>query len=791
MSQYKEDTETYVVERQSGGINGKVGNFTLEEIAEYTYAGDIDLNKTYKERLINTKQLVLSSTGYDLENIDWSKITKIDQKFYRERLAVEGGKLIWFAESEKEQEVKWCLELGIQVFVIGKGYLADDGTYIVGSSGGYGNTIGDTSEGMASGVYCCAPDLKDSFNTGATYYLEYNEVNGEAVAKIGDPIYKEAPSGWYDYGNKKWANIVTSSNGHLTYLTWIPRYMVKVYDDGQIGKKNEEKIEGIDIVFVDLENNAIISGGVNKTRQELESEGYILPDAFRFGGVELSGIWVGKYEMSDPKEPIGFTATSTDKSITINSFTVEGRNDATVDSEDLTKKSVKVTVLETNQTVEGTLPLTVDNLATNQEYTVRVTIPTNYLEDLVLDKKVRTAVGTLEDITAPDLSGFNKDTTYFATFEGNTATIKDKIQTEKDNLVSSREIAKNAPDGWYDYSSKKWANIVTMKETGEAAYWTWIPRYEYKIDEKLKGIDIVYITADQKADEGYEIPDAFEFGGKQLSGIWVGKYEIEDVAIPKGFTTTSCNKGFVISSITYEGTSMTSNMPKTGTVTVCKKDGTEVCNEKAFTVGQTEIKLPSGCESGIYDVTVKIELSYNNSSNQKQYKTLTEKIVIKDNINIEEPDLSGFKNGANAYYIIYDNISSSADGKVGDKVAFDASGKINNAPDNWYDYANKKWANIIVTKETLTKDTPVTANGLTGITDACVFVWIPKYEYKVDDEGKSISTVFLGKDDTKNDDGYEIPDAFKFGGNNLGGIWVGKYEISGESEKKYNNGEFK
>lgn len=113
------------------------------------------------------------------------------------------------------------------MFVIGKGFITDTGSYIVGSSGGYGNTIGDTGEVVESGIYCCVPDLKDSFNTGVTYYLDYgNDVNSSP--KIGDPIWKDPPSKWYDYGNQKWANIATSSNGRVSYFTWIPRYMVKL-----------------------------------------------------------------------------------------------------------------------------------------------------------------------------------------------------------------------------------------------------------------------------------------------------------------------------------------------------------------------------------------------------------------------------------------------------------------------------------------------------------------------------------------------------------------------------------
>ena len=78
----------------------------------------------------------------------------------------------------------------------------------------------------------------------------------------------------------------------------------------------------------------------------------------------------------------------------------------------------------------------------------------------------------------------------------------------------------------------EWANAkVTIK--GVESYFVWIPRYEYKIDDVNKIIDVKFIpTTKTTADEGYIIHPAFttdiENGGwkEELSGIWVGKYEV-------------------------------------------------------------------------------------------------------------------------------------------------------------------------------------------------------------------------------------------------------------------------
>ena len=112
---------------------------------------------------------------------------------------------------------------------------------------------------------------------------------------------------------------------------------------------------------------------------------------------------------------------------------------------------------------------------------------------------------------------------------------------------------------WYSYASRKWANAVVLvnnpsktynvgdeiEESDIAAYFVWIPRYEYT----LKGnfgvngesatnpgyVDIRFTKVSEESNgtasytEGnptnYRTQDAFKFGEKNLSGIWVGKFE--------------------------------------------------------------------------------------------------------------------------------------------------------------------------------------------------------------------------------------------------------------------------
>ena len=136
--------------------------------------------------------------------------------------------------------------------------------------------------------------------------------------------------------------------------------------------------------------------------------------------------------------------------------------------------------------------------------------------------------------------------------------------------------------GWYDYTNKKWANAILVTETNRATYqsatagteindldilafYVWIPRYKYKVWNKDKvvgtdsynakntGIDIVFESDTNSTgtivcnDYSYSAPSstagspnetctgsnndyythpAFNLGGYDLKGFWIGKYEL-------------------------------------------------------------------------------------------------------------------------------------------------------------------------------------------------------------------------------------------------------------------------
>jgi len=107
---------------------------------------------------------------------------------------------------------------------------------------------------------------------------------------------------WYDYSKQEWANaVILDSNVKkevgdpitvdgtnpdvLAMFVWIPRYEYKI--EGTYGKGGiNASIPGeIEINFIKKDTNE-------------PTENYIIHPAFNFGGNHISGIWVGKFELS-------------------------------------------------------------------------------------------------------------------------------------------------------------------------------------------------------------------------------------------------------------------------------------------------------------------------------------------------------------------------------------------------------------------------------------------------------------------------------------------------------------
>ena len=125
------------------------------------------------------------------------------------------------------------------------------------------------------------------------------------------------------------------------------------------------------------------------------------------------------------------------------------------------------------------------------------------------------------------------------------------------DATTEKWIKADSNGKWYDYVEGKWANAVLVSEAGSGetgsktraeylaapigtpilstdivAQFVWIPRYRYELfdsDTNVQ-IDIVYESIatpkSQGSNEGEWLTHpAFTYNGKELTGIWVAKYE--------------------------------------------------------------------------------------------------------------------------------------------------------------------------------------------------------------------------------------------------------------------------
>ena len=401
---------------------------------------------------------------------------------------------------------------------------------------------------------------------------------------------------------------------------------------------------------------------------------------------------------------------------------------------------------------------------------------------------------------SPELGGFNSSCTYYVTYD------------DTGTLVSEdTPISKPAPDGWYDYAKKKWANVVT-KNNGNTTYWVWIPRFKYTTDSTTKTTTARFVDMNDKCymDENnvktevdvssYKISDAFTFNGNQLPGYWVAKYRVQE-GTNSGIATASTDttnkievdlSGFNPSCtyyVTYddngnqtsENTPISSSKPegwydyskrkwanimtnnnglktywtyipryeyqiwnelKQTSVRFISQSTTQKNVEKgykipdAFTFNGQELK-------GYWVAKYRIQEEAGNGTADSS-STTTDKIDV---------DLSGFDSSC-TYYVTYDDSGT----KTSENTPISEK-----APEGWYDYSKKKWANIMTNK-----------NGL-----KTYWTYIPRYEYQMWQELKQTNIRFISPSTTQDnvEEGFKVPDSFTFGGQQIKGYWVSKYRI--------------
>jgi len=129
-------------------------------------------------------------------------------------------------------------------------------------------------------------------------------------------VYADINEKWYDYDNREWANAVILNSGITKtvgqtisedeialWYVWIPRYKYQLFNANN-GRVSER------LINVTFENNTETTGTVkctdsvsgsgssSETCTNATNGNWYTHPAFTFGNQELTGFWMGKFEIS-------------------------------------------------------------------------------------------------------------------------------------------------------------------------------------------------------------------------------------------------------------------------------------------------------------------------------------------------------------------------------------------------------------------------------------------------------------------------------------------------------------
>ncbi len=575
------------------------------------------------------------------------------------------------------------------------------------------------------GVYVNEPDLT-GFIPEKTRYLCLDE-NGNL--NQNNWIVNEKPEEWYDYKNQKWANIYVEDEGAGSYYVWIPRYCYKLADD-----------ERTDVKFINVYNE-YIDPVTNQTKnwEELKEEGYKIPEAFCWSSqfdehaynknmdIIIPGYWMSKYQLNE------LTSYEIDYSAIVNKTSIEVTNLKININEEEIAKYVYALDGVVYDTQEGeSSGYTFEDVEPGNKV-VNVTA-LNSNDEIIASMTKRMEIATPNE---PDTDGFDKDTTFYVYWD------------EDGNEHNETPLSKDAPAEWYNYSTATWANIVTRND-GLETYYVWIPRYAYKLNQISQRTYVKFLEGTTtQTDEDYKIPEAFTFDGKELTGYWITKYQLAQEEKDQLINAEMSAGSNLIRIKDITGTLIEQELAKETNIKYeYYLNGNNIHNgtnnKENYTIDQLEP-----------NTTYTVNIIARNKDTDEYIGAVTKKITTVD---ANAPDISSFDENS-TYYVYYE-------GEEEKQVSIK-----DEEPENWYDYSNQKWANI-VTKNNNTET---------------YFVWIPRYEYKILNDRTNLSTAnrridvtFISTDITNSNcsNGYKVPEAFTFDGKELPGYWITKYQLN-------------
>ena len=264
---------------------------------------------------------------------------------------------------------------------------------------------------------------------------------------------------------------------------------------------------------------------------------------------------------------------------------------------------------------------------------------------------------------------------------------------------------------WYDYNSKQWANAVVLnsgvtKNVGDevteeeiSLWYVWIPRYKYTIFNGNNGsaaaqlINVTFesgvsrtgtVTCTDNADGSetcstitngtstYTHP-AFKFGNTELTGFWVGKFEIS------GSTSIITVKPNVTSLRSQTVSSLFTAIQKVKTIYGINNADSHMAKNMEW--GAVAYLKQSKYGLGTTDIAVNDNTSYYTGGGQSDaYKTNVAQSTTGNIYGVY--DMSGgawervmgnMKNSSNAFYSSNAGFTTAPDAKYYDSYKYDTS----------------------------------------------------------------------------------------------------------------------
>ena len=191
-------------------------------------------------------------------------------------------------------------------------------------------------------------------------------------------------------------------------------------------------------------------------------------------------------------------------------------------------------ILERYGTLSEEEKLIDKTLKTKENYEIKVS---DILNEIAKEDEPENPT-TVTVANAPDIDGFNKNNTYYVSWD---------LTNSPYAINENTPLIEAEPSNWYDYTEgvNHWANIKTTGG-GNDCYWVWIPRYAYKVPKKsnrAQTLEVKFlqgntnipigeteaITNTTPNPETWVVHPAFTNSGNggfgELTGIWVAKYE--------------------------------------------------------------------------------------------------------------------------------------------------------------------------------------------------------------------------------------------------------------------------